>query len=503
MTHRKPSRLPARTDPRESMATAPRKEKLLVVTVVWGDWHIRKFLDLNLPTLLADGNFPALARLCDLTYVIYTSQADMRRLREAPELQALAGMMKLEFRRIKDEEMKDPMVAHHAIWSEAANRARSQDSFILLMPPDVVWSNGSFAHVGRLLESGKQAIFMSYLRAESEAFAARLAREFKNDMGAIALSGSELVELCLTTLHPLMAAYLRDSTQFPVHPEMLLWAVPNEGLLCRAFSREMFVYDPAYLQLNTANLLETPIDPSLVHMVRDSDDLFAVSLAPLDKEFDWYRSPSSADPASIGEWWLNYDSWVNDLVATTKLRWHSRPVTEESWRAKERSADLFVRRAAALREGRRLFRAARELHCDAAAHLLAVAVHTRVMPQAARGRGGALVFLPTDRALQERGSGFLEGLQATSAARELVREMRAHFVPNADAVHATPLGESEGRNANLRYVAADGSPLTIARDGATWRVNGTRVVAGPKTAGKNIVYAIDSLLTEVKAPSQK
>jgi hypothetical protein len=37
------------------------KKKLLVVTAVWGDWHISKYRDLNLPTLLAEGNFPALA----------------------------------------------------------------------------------------------------------------------------------------------------------------------------------------------------------------------------------------------------------------------------------------------------------------------------------------------------------------------------------------------------------------------------------------------------------
>ena len=480
------------------MAT-PKNTKLLVITVVWGDWHIRKYFDLNLPTLLADGNFPALAKHCDLTYVIYTSQADMRRVREAPELQALAAMMKVEFRKIKDEELKDPIAAHHVIWKEAANHARGQKSFILLMPPDVVWSNGSFAHVGQLLAAGKQAIFMSYLRAESESFARALDRHVRNDAGAIALSGSELVELCLSVLHPLMAAYLRDSTQFPIHPEMVLWAVPEEGLLCRVFSREMFVYNPAHLQLNAANLLETPMDPSLVHVVHDSDDLFAVSLAPLEKEFEWYSSPRTADPAYIGEWWLDYDSWISDIVATTKMRWHIGPVTEESWRARERASDMFVRRAATLREGRRLFRQARELGCGTAANLLAVAVQSGAMTRAARGAGGAIVFLPSDEALAVAGRDALERLLDVSNERLLARFMRAHFIPGREPTHASSLEDLLGAAPELRLRAADGSEVLVTKSGDGILVNGLRI-EGSRQSGKNIVYTIDGVLGTLGRP---
>ena len=133
------------------MPAGPKKTKLLVVTVVWGDWHIGKYFDLNLPTLLADGNFPALISHCDITYLVYTREADMQRLRESTQMQTLGRLTKVKFHRIPDEDLKDPMVAHHAIWNEAANHARASGAFILLMPPDVAWSNGSFAHVGGLL----------------------------------------------------------------------------------------------------------------------------------------------------------------------------------------------------------------------------------------------------------------------------------------------------------------------------------------------------------------
>ena len=35
-----------------TVATVPATDRLLIVTAVWGEWHIDMYLNLNLPTLL-------------------------------------------------------------------------------------------------------------------------------------------------------------------------------------------------------------------------------------------------------------------------------------------------------------------------------------------------------------------------------------------------------------------------------------------------------------------
>lgn len=475
----------------------PKKHKLLVVTAMWGDWHISKYLDLNLPTLLADGNFPALSNYCDIAYLIYTSQGDMKRVQEAPGVQALSRLMKLEFCTITSEAIENPIAAHHAVWAEATKRAKNEGSFILLMPPDVVWSDGSFEHIGRLLEAGKKAIFMTFLRAESESFAPALGSYGKFGGREISVSGAQMVEICMHTLHPLMAAYLRDSNHFPIHPEMMLWTVPNEGLLCRILAREMFVYDPSMVVLNMANLLATNLDPALIHVVNDSDDLFAVSLAPYQKEFEWYRWPRAADPVAVSEWWLDYDSWINDLIAGTKLRWHYRPVTEAEWQAREQGADVFLRRAAAIREGKRLFRTAQTLDCTTAASLIAVATQSGVISRIARGRGGALVFMPVNSAFADCPSHLLDHLFEVTGERGLAQLINRHFIPGELPIEPRRLAERLGLSSRIDLIAADGAPLQITRHGGKLNINDVCILDGPFQSGKNYVYLIEQLLEPV------
>ena len=470
-----------------------KKHKLLVVTAMWGDWHISKYLDLNLPTLLADRNFPVLAECCEITYLIYTSQRDMARVRAAQGLQALAHLMRLEFRVISTELLEDPIMAHHAIWAEATQQAKSEASFILMMPPDVAWSNGSFEHVGGLLAAGKKAIFMTYLRVESESFTAALKTHRNPNSTTISVSGEELVEICMHTLHPLMAAYLRESSHFPIHPEMMLWAVPHEGLLCRVLAREMFIYDPLMVTLNAANLLETTLDLDTVHVVNDSDDLFAVSLAPYDKEFAWYRWPRTADPAVVSEWWLDYDSWINDFIASTKIRWHYRPATETAWHAREQGADIFLRRAAAMREGRRLFRTARNLSCNTAASILAAALQTGVLVRAARGRGGSIVFLPVDTAFSGYPSHPNEHYFDVAREHELSALVSRHFISNDLSNMQLTLEEQLETSQSVTLVAADGSPLRISRNNEKFEINGVKILSGPVRSGNNQVYTVEKL----------
>ena len=480
-----------------------KKHKLLVVTAMWGAWHISKFLDLNLPTLLADRNFPALGERCDITYLVYTSQKDMDQVQAAPGLQVLRQYMDLQFRIIPADLLVDPILAHHRIWAEATLQAKKEGSFILMMPPDVAWSNGSFEYVSGLLEAGKKAIFMTYLRVESESFTTALKGRKLPGSTTIAVSGAELVEISMHTLHPLMAAYLRDSSHFPIHPEMMLWTVPKEGLICRVLAREMFIYDPSTIELNSANLLATNLDLDAIHMVDDSDDLFAVSLAPYDKEFEWYRWPRTANTIAVSEWWLDYDSWINDYISGLKVRWHYRPVTEASWQARELGGDLFLRRAAALREGRRLFRAARSLGCTKAASVIAAAVQSGVISRTARGRGGALVFLPVDAAFDDHPAQFPANCFSVDREHELAELVAGHFVPNDLPNEQLTLAEQLGLFKQVNLTAADGAALRVTRHHGRLEVNGVRILSGSIRFGKNHVYTIERMLGVAAEPSSQ
>lgn len=471
--------------------------RLKMTTAVWGDWFIGALLDLNLPTLLAPENLPALARRCEITYVIFTRAADFERLDLAPEIAALREFIEVEIRLLADAELADPIATHHRCWKRITEEAIDENSFVLLLPPDVAWSENALESVARRLDRGERAVFMTYLRAESETFISAMKARRDPSRIDLALPPTELVEMCVRSLHPLMAAYLRQSDYFPYHMEMMLWAVPQEGFLARIFAREMFLYNPGELKLNQAALSSEPFAPGEASFLSDSDELFAVSLAPLGKDIQWHLAPRQADPVDLAHWWLNYDSPSNDFLVSHKLRWHFTPVTEKKWRAIELGSDLFVRRCAGAREGMRLWRAARELGCFNAALLLATAAHTGASARAMRGRGPAIAFVPTEGAFARQPPGTLEKLLDPANQAQLVRLLRAHHIPDCglSVSDPDPLGTCLGERSSAQIATGCGTAMLRRLDRGGYLLDGMRIRPGVIAAGLNKVYAIDGLRT--------
>ena len=325
-----------------------------IVTAVWGDWHLDAFLDVNLPTLLAPRNLPAMFKQHRVGYQIYTRSADLKRIRAAHSFRRLAALVPVKLKTIPARRLSDPIAAHVAIWQTAVRRATRAGSFALLMPPDVLWSEGSLEHVAELLSQGKQGIFVPFLRVTSNSFLPAFRERFGSSPDQVALSGRSLVRLCLQHLHPLMAAYSRTSRYFPTHAEMIVWPVPGEGIAVRVFARELLVFNPRVIRVNAAQLVENPVPREALHLVADSDQLFGVSLAPLGKDIGWHSTPWRIAPSDVARWWLDHDSPSNDAVAAARVRWHVGSPTERLWRARETAGDLFVRRAALEREVLRL-----------------------------------------------------------------------------------------------------------------------------------------------------
>ena len=249
------------------------KLKILIVSAVWGDWHINAHLAVNVPTLLAPGNLPHLAHRCDIAYRIYTRRSDFMRLISSPVMKDLSRVVSVDLRILSEDKMANPYEAHQWAWQQATDDAKSSGSFILFIPPDVAWADGAFLHVPDLLLAGKKAVFMTYVRVVSDTFVPALQKLGQKAGGAITIPSGDMVKLALHHLHPIMAASCYDSPYFPIHAEMILWPVRNEGLLVRVLAREMFLYDPREIELTPMALMNRQCDARDTVFIDDSDTL--------------------------------------------------------------------------------------------------------------------------------------------------------------------------------------------------------------------------------------
>jgi hypothetical protein len=366
---------------------------------MWGNWHVGVFLDANLPTMLAPGNLPALDAKVEFEYLVYTTPEDARRMAQHPAFLRLQRLSTVRVELFRPETTSNPIGLHHEVWGKAIQRARELSSFILLMPPDVLWADGSFGKLGDALSAGKRAIFMTYPRVVSETLLpAMLDRFTRSEDQSITVSAPNMMSLALTHIHPLMAAYMRSGSHFPVHPEMVIWPVEGDGFLLRLMARELFCFEPGRYELNPQSLLARLPPEEEVHVFQDSREFLGLSLTPLWKDMEWYLRRRRVEPLFVGRWWITYDSPFNDYLSNKNLRFWTGKADEAQWRRLERQADALLTHFRLAREFVRVLLALQEAGCQRAAAFLAAALRVYGVERRWVHRGPFLILAPKDAA---------------------------------------------------------------------------------------------------------
>jgi hypothetical protein len=325
-----------------------------------------------------------------------------------------------------------------------------------------------------------------FLRAVSESFLPSFDRDHvPSDLPAITIPPRQLMALTLRHMHPLQCAYLRDSPQFPFHPEYVFWPVPGEGLLMRSLATTVLVFHAAEYPLNPHFSLAEVKNPDEVAFVTDSDEMAAISLTPLVKDRDWYFEEQRADLDEIGAWWIRFDGPAHQALSRQQFRFHAGPSSEAAWRAVERQADFFVTQALIAREMIRLGRELRRLGCFQAADLLATALYAGRLRRRWRWRGPVTVFAPTDAAFRKSPPDLCRDLVSPGTERRLIDFIQGHVVAG-DATSASLVTVGGGR-----IVREDGA------DGL--RVNGARVVGRHEVAHGHVIYCLDDVFARAAA----
>lgn len=453
-------------------------------TVTWGDWHTGVFLDVNLPSLLAERNLPAFAKQHDVRYRIFTSAYNKEVIKSHPAYKRAAEVVPFEFIECPLENVANPIGMHHALWRRSIEDARDAKRYILFVPPDVIWSQNGFENIANRFSEGKKAVFMTYLRVLSETCVPAVQSAYGTDVSPVMdIPSRELVDMAIEHMHPLSLAYVRDSNNFPIHPEFILWPVAGEGYMMRVLVREMFAYDPSLVDLNRSALPAHKLKPEEVHFITDSDELFALSLAPLRKDLEWFIRPQRLDPLRLASWWLVYDSPANDLSSDQYFRVHRGDVDADKWRRVEKESDTLMARLRGSREILRIIGEIDGTGNDVAQQLLFLMLADGRWVQQASGLPRSTIFLPSaaalSRWLENNGSEYL----SRKSKRAFWNLLREHFVVGHIAM-------KPGQDVEL--ITAAGSRRRL-----TWQDRDVPLIDGVKVIG-NVKYLQSHAVLEVE-----
>ena len=253
----------------------------------WGRWHTDALIKSLLPSLLTDGNLPALARDYALEFSFLTTPDDRTSLEASGAYKKLRNLATIEIVENADLIPERRFAIHHKWWRRAIKRARKESAYLGLIPPDICFSDGSMEAIGKRIAGGAACLYISGVRVASETFLPEIIAGFEDGTKNFP-SHFDLVHLSLRHSHPFNNSLYLGAPRAPYIAEMMLAPVPGTGWVKNCYLAGPIVFvDPRRTTINAANIVTAIDDPHDFHVIYDSHEVGMVSLAPLNLYAEW------------------------------------------------------------------------------------------------------------------------------------------------------------------------------------------------------------------------
>lgn len=183
------------------------------ICVVWGQSYRDKLLGYTLPSLLAPGNLPSWPYLSQSQLHLVSPPADWQVIQQSPVFHAVASLLHIHWTPLLVDEYPEAWGSYQVtayVHQQALQRAHQQNSTVIFIVPDALYSNGTFSHLVQRLVQGQDLLLTLGLRVTAELFEAALpASEFVCD-----ISPAQASQWCLQYLHPEFRSYFWFAPEF-------------------------------------------------------------------------------------------------------------------------------------------------------------------------------------------------------------------------------------------------------------------------------------------------
>ncbi|WP_315759288.1 MULTISPECIES: hypothetical protein [unclassified Bradyrhizobium] len=269
---------------------------ITLITPAWGDEYIRVFSEIVSRSLLAPANLPAISERFRLTYHFYTDDEANPHFKSAT-FSRIRDLVDVQFHNVRDLIVDNKYTTMGAAYNDGVRRAAEQRSGIIFLNADMIYSDGSFANLGRLIERGKRCVEIEGFRVDKKALEHVLTCTYTD---FFTIPSASLVRIGLKYMHPISTCHFweQDGPFMPFHT---YWRA-RTGVLARA----SHIY-PLYLWPRSWDGLaaEKSIDWDLVdraglaadekHIVQNSEEIFSVELS----DSSYWIDPTHPQGASI------------------------------------------------------------------------------------------------------------------------------------------------------------------------------------------------------------
>jgi hypothetical protein len=238
-----------------------RRSFAVVGSIAWGQPFVDKFMNYCVPSLLAPGNIPALARKKRVVHSIVTTEADRNRIIAHPIFPRLKKVAEIVFTCFPAEFLAERerqgynfyyfygLLDHQSVFLASALNAD-----LYLLPVDVVYSRESLKHLSMRLARDADCCSVAGIECEADQLRAWLDERPRDASGVLDLDPGELLQAACARPD----AYFRsivmspDNKAFCRHPRELVWPLAGGLAIHSVFMHPVAV---------SARMLSRPFHP--------------------------------------------------------------------------------------------------------------------------------------------------------------------------------------------------------------------------------------------------
>jgi hypothetical protein len=295
-------------------STSRQPEAIQILLPVWGHRFVIQFLELSMPTLMAPGNIPALAKELPCKFVFMTTEDDAELIQGHPTYRRLSEICTVELQflddLVVDGNHSATITLAFARAMRAAGPAMLKTCFFFPVS-DYVVADGSLKNVLERIRAGFSGVFAGNFQVTAEEAGPVLRKWIPGGCLSVSLAARELVGWSLDHLHP---ATIANMVNVPLahnaHTNRLFWRVDDHTMLARFFLMHPIAIHPEVTEFEVGSSFDYSFVPELcpsnnVTAMLDSDDYLVIEMQPSWHENQYLRfGQLSADElaVSLSEW---------------------------------------------------------------------------------------------------------------------------------------------------------------------------------------------------------
>lgn len=269
----------------------PAAVKLLLP--VWGYRYVSEFLEFGLPSLLAPGNIPALAKALPCEFLMMTSAEDAVVITEHPAWRKLQTICHATVELIDDLITgENHSTSITLAYSRAIRAAGPQmvDTCFINVCGDFVYSDGALENVIKQMNAGANGVLAGNFQFVAEDGLSVLRSMIDPARAELALSSRQLIRCGLAHLHPAAFANIVNFGLFHnEHTNRLFWRVDRNTLVGRFYLLHVVCVRPEVTEFVTGSSFDYSFIPELcpsnnVAVFTDSDDYFVLEIQARNHE---------------------------------------------------------------------------------------------------------------------------------------------------------------------------------------------------------------------------